>query len=204
MDSTAALLHVTAGRERELRAALAPLPPALDSAGGALADVDAAVPPLRALVRETRPSLPQLAPTARALLTLLRAARPALSQADAFVHAAPGDLRTIVPLLREARPVLADLGPVLTKAGPMLDEARVRLPDAFSFFANWADFTGNYDANGHAARVGIVLPPAPTNVLAPDSNGPGQLALPYLRTPGALESEPWRDYRKSFAAGGKR
>ena len=77
----------------------------------------------------------------------------------------------------------------------MLDELRVRLPDAFSFFANWADFTSNYDANGHGARVGIVLPSAPEN---------DQLSPPYLRTPGTLEGQPWTDYRKSFVFGGRR
>ena len=84
----------------------------------------------------------------------------------------------------------------------MLDQLRVRFPDLFSFFANWADFTSNYDANGHGARVGIVLPPTPTTVLSPSSDGAGQLAPPYLRTPGAMDGQPWSDYYKSFVDGG--
>jgi hypothetical protein len=106
-------------------------------------------------------------------------------------------------MLRAAAPLLETMIPVLHRIGPMLDQLRVRLPDAFSFFANWADFTSNYDANGHAARVGIVLPPAPTNTLSPSSDGPGQLAPPYLRTPGALDGQPWTDYFKSFVDGAK-
>ena len=86
----------------------------------------------------------------------------------------------------------------------MLDQGRVRLPDFFSFFSNWADFTSVYDANGHGARVGIVLPPAPTKVLEPDGDGAGQLKAPYLRVPGALGGEPWRDYADSFVAGGEK
>jgi hypothetical protein len=116
---------------------------------------------------------------------------------------APRAARAVAPLVRAARPLLTTMIPVLRRIGPMLDQLRVRLPDAFSFFANWADFTANYDANGHAARVGIVLPPAPANVLSPSSNGPGQLAPPYLRSPGSLEGQPWTDYFKSFVDGGQ-
>jgi hypothetical protein len=115
---------------------------------------------------------------------------------------APSAARTLQPVLEAAGPLLRVAIPVLRRLGPMLDQLRVRLPDAFSFFANWADFTSNYDSSGHAARVGIVLPPAPLNALSPSSDGPGQLAPPYLRTPGALEGQPWTDYWKSFVAGG--
>lgn len=203
VDATAALLHVTAGREQALGATLSALPGALGQARGALVSGHAAVQPLRDLVRAARPGLPQLAPTARALAPLMRSARPALARAARLARTAPSDLRALAPLLRDSKPVLAELAPVLADAGPMLDQARVRLPDAFSFFANWADFTSNYDANGHAARVGIVLPPASTRALAPDSNSAGQLKAPYLRTPGSLEGQPWDDYDKSFVAGGQ-
>jgi hypothetical protein len=108
----------------------------------------------------------------------------------------------LTPLLREAGPLAAQLTPVLSRINPMLDQTRVRLPDFFSFFSNWADFTANYDANGHGARVGILLPPAPTTVLPPSGDGAGQLRPPYLRTPGALEGEPWKDYAASFVGGG--
>ncbi|MEA2449322.1 MAG: phospholipid/cholesterol/gamma-HCH transport system substrate-binding protein, partial [Thermoleophilaceae bacterium] len=171
---------------------------------GALGSARAAVPPLRSLVRAATPALPLLVPTARSLATVARGASPALASAAGLARTAPADLRALTPLLVEARPVLGDLGPVLGRGGPILDQARVRLPDAFSFFSNWADFTANYDANGHAARVGIVLPPAPTQVGAPDSNAAGQLKAPFLRTPGALEGEPWRDFSTSFVAGGGR
>jgi phospholipid/cholesterol/gamma-HCH transport system substrate-binding protein len=202
VDSTAALLHVTAARERALRGTLAALPDALGQARGALASGRSAVSPLRALIRAADPGLPQVAPTARQLVPVLRNARPALASAARLVRTAPADLRALAPLLRDARPVLSELAPVLSEAGPMLDQARVRLPDAFSFFANWADFTSNYDANGHAARVGIVLPPASTRTLAPDSDSAGQLKAPYLRTPGSLEGQPWEDYKQSFVGGG--
>jgi hypothetical protein len=142
--------------------------------------------------------------TATELRDALTTARPTLRRAATLARIAPGAAERFEPVLHAVGPLLALMTPVLTRLGPMLDQLRVRLPDAFSFFANWADFTSNYDANGHGARVvGIVLPPAPTNVLSPSSNGPGQLKPPYLRTPGSLEGQPWSDYWKSFVAGGK-
>jgi phospholipid/cholesterol/gamma-HCH transport system substrate-binding protein len=204
VESTAVLVGAAARRQGELRLALARLPGALGETSGALASARATVPALRSLVRAVRPALPLLVPTARDLQAVARGARPALAGAAALARTAPADLRALTPLLVAAKPVMTDLVPVLRRGGPILDQARVRLPDAFSFFSNWADFTANYDANGHAARVGIVLPPASTQVQAPDSNAAGQLKVPFLRTPGALEGEPWRDFESSFVAGSGR
>lgn len=197
-----ALLETTAARQAQLRTSLAGLPGGLRAVRGALATTRAAVPDLQALVRDATPLAARLRPVSRDLRGALVPARPALAAARGLVSTAPADLRALTPLLREATPLAARLDPVLRRANPMLDQTRVRLPDFFSFFANWADFTGNYDANGHGARVGIVLPPASTKVLSPSGDGAGQLRPPYLRTPGALEGEPWRDYADSFVGGG--
>lgn len=196
----ARLLRATAVRDAELEATIAGLPDALEAADGTLARAGRTLPRLDALVRAAAPGVDQLPVAARELSGTVDAARPVLASARALAADAPAQLTALRPLLREAAPVLERAAPVLRRLGPMLDEARVRLPDFFSFFSNWADFTANYDANGHAARVGIVLPPAGTRTLAPDATGAGQLAEPYLRTPGALEGEPWRDYEESFVA----
>ena len=150
---------------------------------------------------DARPGVRRLVPFARDLRPMLRAAVPALGEARSLVGNGPRDLRRLDGLLRTAQPVLKDLTPVLAHANPMLDELRVRLPDAFGFFANWADFASNYDANGHAARVGLVFPPAPTKGSGPSDSGAGQLQRPFVRTPGVLEGEPWTDYRDSFVGG---
>jgi phospholipid/cholesterol/gamma-HCH transport system substrate-binding protein len=163
----------------------------------------ALLPAAGRLVDAAAPVAAQLPAAAGELADATTAARPALRSARAAVAAAPAGLRALARLLRGAAPVLEQLVPALRRSGPMLDQLRVRLPDAFSFFANWADFTANYDANGHGARVGIVLPPTSTKALAPSADGAGQLRPPYLRTPGSLEGEPWTDYAKSFVAGGK-
>ena len=122
---------------------------------------------LRSLVSAASPGVAQLVPAARELSGALSAGRPALARAASFVKTVPADLRRISPLLGTATPVLKTLAPVLSASNPILDNARVRLPDFFSFFSNWADFTANYDAAGHAARVGLVFAPAPLNVIGP-------------------------------------
>jgi phospholipid/cholesterol/gamma-HCH transport system substrate-binding protein len=203
VQELAAVLATTGRRGRELDRTIAALPAGLREPRRALAAASQAIPDLRRLLRGAAPGLRELVPAAGELQRALVAARPALREARGLSAGAPRSLRALTPLLREARPVARQLEPVLRRAGPMLDQARVRLPDFFSFFSNWADFTSVYDANGHGARVGIVLPPAPTKVLKPDGAGPGQLKAPYLRVPGALAGEPWRDYADSFVAGGE-
>ncbi len=200
-DELAGLLSTTAARQRELAQGVANLPGGLRSPRLALDRTRASVERLRALVADARPGVASLVPFARDLRPTLAAAVPTLSQARALVRDAPAQLRSLDVLLKTARPVLAQLDPVLRKGNPMLDEVRARLPDAFGFFANWADFASNYDANGHAARVGLVFPPAPTKSIGPSDPAPGHLRRPFLRTPGVLEGEPWTDFRDSFVAG---
>jgi phospholipid/cholesterol/gamma-HCH transport system substrate-binding protein len=203
VQHTAALLETVAGRASAIRSSLAGLPAGLDAAHGTLVRARTLVAPTDRLLDTSAPALAQLPAASGELQTALQAARPALAKAAEVATEAPAAAEAMKPVLNTAGTLLQTMIPVLGRIGPMLDQLRVRLPDAFSFFANWADFTSNYDANGHAARVGIVLPPAPTNVLSPSSDGAGQLAPPYLRTPGSLEGQPWTDYWKSFVDGGQ-
>jgi virulence factor Mce-like protein len=203
VGQSASLMHTLAARSGAIATSVAALPQGLDATRTALARVKALAAPTTRLETDIGPAVAELPATAAELRDALVIARPALQRAATLARIAPGAATQFEPVLHAAGPLLALITPVLTRLGPMLDQLRVRLPDAFSFFANWADFTSNYDANGHAARVGIVLPPAPTNVLSPSSNGSGQLKPPYLRTPGSLEGQPWSDYFKSFVAGGK-
>ncbi|HEV2774721.1 MAG TPA: MlaD family protein [Solirubrobacteraceae bacterium] len=200
-DELAALLRTTAAREAELAAGVGRLPGGLRSPRLALERTRSAVGELRKVVADARPAVRRLVPFARDLRPTLRAAVPALGEARSLVADGPRDLRRLDELLRTAGPVLKDLTPVLAHANPMLDELRVRLPDAFGFFANWADFASNYDANGHAARVALVFPPAPTKAIGPSDAVAGHLRRPFDRTPGVLEGEPWTNYRDSFVGG---
>jgi phospholipid/cholesterol/gamma-HCH transport system substrate-binding protein len=195
-------LAVTAAREPELERITASLATGLASPRQALERLNTSVPTLRGLVADAGPAVDELVDFSDALRPALAQAAPALEQASGLVDEAPAEIEQLAPLVEAAQPTLERLNPVLREVGPMLDEGRVRTPDFFSFFANWADFTSVYDANGHAARVGLVLPPAPTNVIGASDDGAGHLAAPFVRTPGVLEGEPWEDFRDSFLSGG--
>jgi len=200
-DELARLLGDTAAEQEALTASVRTLPAGLRAPRRALGRLRTMVPDLRALARALRPGARELRGAAPELRALLGGARGTLREARALTATAPRDLRAVSVLLPTARRLLPRLDSALRQAGPMLDDTRARTPDFFSFFANWADFTSNYDANGHAARVGLVFPPASLNETGPDDDRPGHLAAPFLRTPGAVNGEPWRDYRDSFVAG---
>ena len=200
-DRVAALLDVTSARQSALAASVDGLPGALQTPQTALERLRGTIPELRALVADARPGIESLVPFAEDLEPAIESARPVVDDARGLITDAPAQMDTIKPLAGDATSLLGDLTPALTSAGPIFDEARVRTPDFFSFFANWADFTSVYDANGHAARVGLVLPPAPNNLIGPSDNGAGSLEAPFIRTPGVLEGEPWEDYRDSFIGG---
>jgi phospholipid/cholesterol/gamma-HCH transport system substrate-binding protein len=201
IDELGGLLRDTAAEQTALTAALADLPAGLRAPRRALDRVAATTPTLRALVRDARPGVRELRAASPELRTLLRAAGPTLDDAAALVRSAPQDLHALGTLLPTARKVLPRLDEVLRVGNPIADEVRVRLPDFFSFFANWADFTSNYDVNGHAARVGLVLPPAPLTQVDGTTNAAGHLKAPFIREPGVLQDEPWTDYRDSFVGG---
>lgn len=217
VDRLAELLRTTATRERELATAVERLPEGLRQPRLALERTRAAIPNLRTLVRLARPGASELAPFSRELRPALADAVPTLAEAERLLTAAPADLRRIDPLLRSLRPLLPELGRALDDANPIADELRVRLPDAFGFFANWADFTASFDANGNGGRVAMI-PAIPTgggpgdapdrNLIGPSdcepdaTTEPGILRLPFDRTPGVLECEPWTDFRESFLSEG--
>jgi phospholipid/cholesterol/gamma-HCH transport system substrate-binding protein len=194
-------LAVTASRGPELERTAGLLAGGLAAPRQALERFDGSVSTLRGLVADASPAVDELVGFSEALRPALAQAAPALDQASALVDEAPAQLEALAPLVEAAQPTLRVLDPVLKRIGPMLDEGRVRTPDFFSFFANWADFTSGYDANGHAARVGLVLPPAPTNVIGASDDRAGQLAAPFVRTPGVLDGEPWEEFRDSFLSG---
>jgi phospholipid/cholesterol/gamma-HCH transport system substrate-binding protein len=195
-------LAVSAARAPELERSAASLATGLSAPRQALERFDGSIGTLRGLVADAGPAVDKLVAFSEALQPALAQARPALQEAAGLVEDAPAQLQALGPLVEAAQPTLKVLDPFLAQLGPMLDEGRVRTPDFFSFFANWADFTSVYDANGHAARVGLVLPPATDNVIGPSDDRAGQLEAPFVRTPGVLDGEPWDDFRDSFLSGG--
>lgn len=199
----ATLLQTTGRQQGALAAGVARLPAALRSARLGLDRVRTSLPTLEAFVAAARPAVAELVPTSRALRPVMRSAGPFLRETRRLTAQAPRDLPALTPLLETAPPILSRLAAVLEPVNPMLDEARARFPDFFAFISNWGDFSANYDANGHGGRIGLVLAPAPTNPIGPSDSTAGLLARPFLRTPGVLEGEPWRNYRDSFLTKGR-
>ena len=96
--------------------------------------------------------------------------------------------------------------------GPLGQELRVYAPETIGAFQNFGAATGSYDAVGHilttAAGNGQQgLPPSTILGGEIDKNActPGQVELPFVRSPGALGCDPWEDYEDSFidASGSK-
>lgn len=203
-DQMAAVLATTARREAQLAESASLMAPGMGSAQTALGEVDRSVGTLDRFVRQAAPGIRELVPFSRALEPALVTAPRALRSADQLVRAAPPDARALMPLLGTLRPILPLMGRVLEGANPILDQLRVRMPDFFSFFSNWADFTADYDANGHAARVGVVFPPPSTKPVTPCQRAPGVLLPPFLRSPGVLGGQPWTDYQKTFIGGAQK
>jgi phospholipid/cholesterol/gamma-HCH transport system substrate-binding protein len=192
------LLRTTAARQGDLARTLDAAPRALDAGTGALARLTRSVGVLQPLVDAARPGTAQLRAAAPDLRSFADAAPGAARQLRRLVAEAPGRLRRIDPLLTDADVALRGLTPALGRSVDITNELRVRLPDAFGFFGHWADYATNYDANGHGARTGLALTNPPLGVVGPGEAGPGRLARPFLRPPGALEGEPWIGYAKSF------
>jgi ABC-type transporter Mla subunit MlaD len=203
-ENLASVLRSTAARQGSLTQIAQMLPAGLRSPRLALSKLDGSIATLRRLVTDATPGVAELVPFAHDLEPVLGAAPPALAQALSLVRAGPRDANSLSELIRTARPQLPVLGHDLEVADPILDQLRVRLPDLFSFFANWADFTSDFDANGHAARVGLVFPPAPATSIGGCSAAQGSLAYPFQRAPGVLGGQPWANFSRSFIGGGSR
>ena len=202
-DELAGLLSTTAARQRELARGGANLPGGLRSPRLALDRARAAVErPARAGRRR---------PAGR------RQPRPLRTRA-ASRRSPPPCRRSPTPRARARRaPATAvarrpaeDGQAGARAAGPRCCARATRCstrcapgsPTSSRFFANWADFTSNYDANGHARPGGPRLPArADERRSARRTRRRATCAAPFLRTPGVLEGEPWTDFRDSFVAG---
>jgi phospholipid/cholesterol/gamma-HCH transport system substrate-binding protein len=205
-DHVASLLRVSAGRQRELAEASRLFGPGMAAGRATLERFATALPNLRALTADSKPVVDEIPATVRVLAPATDAIVPLLRQTRAMVAEAPAQLRALEPALEAAERLFPLLGPTMSRMGPLLDRLRVFAPEFLGFFALGADVAGNYDANGNVVRVTpIQIETARhTNVVGPSSDAPGLVQRPFLRTPGALEGEPWADYEKSFIGGDAR
>ena len=149
--------------------------------------VDEVTPLLDALAPATE-RLPGVAADLRPLLADLRPAvadlRPTLDSASELLQLTPG-------LLDSGSVTVPALDETFTGLTPALDFLRPYSPELAGFLTNWNSANGNFDRNGHYARIYVtagaenvnvnpgVLPPGTTKNLAP--------------LPGELVDQPWTD-----------
>ena len=198
-------LSTAARRQAELARATQAIGPSLHQGREVLAHIDASIPDLRALLTSARPAVAQLAPTARVLVPAFDALQPLLDQARKLIDEAPAELRALRPALTAVERLLPTLGPILTRFGPFLDQLRARAPEVVDFFTLGGDATADYDANGNMVRSSAILiqNARHKNEVGPSSDAAGLVKRPFDRTPGSLEGDPWRNYWRSFIAGGR-
>jgi phospholipid/cholesterol/gamma-HCH transport system substrate-binding protein len=204
VDTVAALLRTTARRQGELAQTSRLLGPGMASARATLDRVAQALPNLRAVTRDARPVVAEIPETVRLLRPAIAATAPVLRQTRQMIEEAPAQLRALNPVIEAARRMFPLFGPTMAKLGPLLDLQRVYAPEFVGFFALGADTAGNYDANGNVIRVSPIMIETArhTNAVSPSSDAPGLVPRPFIRTPGALEGEPWTDFRKTFLSEG--
>jgi phospholipid/cholesterol/gamma-HCH transport system substrate-binding protein len=197
VEGLSGLLSRVSANGQRLRASLPAIPPALNSARGSLDELRHGAPVLRRLLDASRPATAQLVPTSRVLRSTLDAAQPTLADLATTVRSAPRDIKALTPLLNQTEPTLKTLTPLLRDVLPVLDLTRTYTPEVAGFLSNWTDIASTYDAAGHGVRMMGSGPRPPDKIVSPDRVDPGYIESPYLRTPGALADEAWKDYSKS-------
>jgi len=212
-DQTALLLQTTGNRQAELAESARALGPAITGGRRLLDRLSAATPNVREFVRGLRPAVTELTPLVRLLPEATDATGPFLEETRKLVARAPSDLRKFDEVIDAALPV-TDLLLDVSDRGllPLGQEIRVYAPEIIAAFQNFGAATGSYDRVGHVLSVAsgngqMGLPPSTQagGTIGADECTPGRLELPFVRLPGALGCDPWRDYEDSFIdAGGSR
>lgn len=212
-DRTALLLETTGNRQAELAASARSLGPALAGARRLLDRLAIATPNLREFATGLRPAVSELQPLVRLLPEATDATGPFLEETRKLVDQGPSDLRKFDPVIDAATPVTGQLLSV-ADAGllPLGQEIRVYAPEIIAAFQNFGAATGSYDRVGHVlsvasgnAQTGLPPSTAAGGTIGPDECTPGLLELPFVRLPGTLGCDPWRDFEDSFIdAGGSK
>lgn len=202
-ERMALLLQTTGDRQAELAESTRLLGPSLARGREALDRLALAAPNLRELVSGAGPVTDELGPLARLLPPATDAAGPFLAETRELVLSGPDDLEDFSPVIDAADPVATTLDPVARAALPLGQELRVYTPETIGAFQNFGAAAGTYDAVGHiltTAAGGAQTLPSSTasDTIGPDECTPGLLERPYIRLPGTLECDPWRDFEESF------
>jgi phospholipid/cholesterol/gamma-HCH transport system substrate-binding protein len=205
IESTAGTLKAVASEREALRDALQRAPAAMAGTR-------------RTLQRIRRKTLPEVEP-------FIRASRPAIKPLDRLLKTVEPTLDDALPVMREirallpqSREALAPLPGLERRAAPALRSGTKALKEALPLVKGLRPYTpdlvaglvlgfggsssGYYDANGHYARVQMVLGPGSLPGLVPEPPGRrlgGYRTGKEARCPGAAEepapdrSNPWHD-----------
>ena len=138
---------------------LARLPNTMRRANSTFVNLRATLGDLDVLVAESKPATKDLAPFFRELRPLVRDARPTIHDLRlAITRPGPdNDLLELTKkapeLARVAEPALTNTTAALRQSTPVFDFIRPYVPDFAGWFRDFGQASGNYDANGHFARI---------------------------------------------------
>jgi phospholipid/cholesterol/gamma-HCH transport system substrate-binding protein len=191
------------------------LPTTLRRANSTFVNLRATLGDLDKLVAESKPVAPKLAPFFRALRPLVRDSRPTIHDLRVLIRRQGAD-NDLIDLLgktpgleQAAKPAFANTGAALKRSTPVFGFIRPYTADFVGWFRDFGQGAGNYDANGHYARIQPIF-----NSFTFTDNPAGGLLTPrpprsspfeglttgnYKRCPGAASqpnadrSAPWRD-----------
>jgi phospholipid/cholesterol/gamma-HCH transport system substrate-binding protein len=192
VDNLSLLTATVATQRQRLSQALRQLPGTLDEATATLAEVPSVAQQAVPLLADLGPLARKLPSVARNLAPVMADLRPLVGELGPTVVAAR-DLLDLTPsVLDSATATLPGVTRALGSLQPVLSFLRPYTPEVASFFALWGSAFGNYDANGHYARIF-----APQAGLTSVNNNPGLLP-PGVRydpypLPGAAGNQPWQD-----------
>ena len=197
-----------------LSAILQRLPSTMRRANSTFVNLRATLDDLDVLVDESKPATRRLAPFFRELRPLVHDARPTIHDLRlAITRKGPDndlvELTQKAPrLAAAARPALANTTTALRKTTPVLDFIRPYTPDLAGWFRDFGQAGGNYDANGHFARIqpifntfsftdnaagGQLTPQDPNNRLAGLETGMTRRCPGAASQPAADGSAPFMD-----------
>jgi phospholipid/cholesterol/gamma-HCH transport system substrate-binding protein len=159
VSSTASWLREVASERAALEDSILRAPAVLDQGTGVLADVNYTLGVLDPVLRDLQPVAPRLGTLLRVLVPAARNAIPTINDVQALVPAARKALTALPPVVAEAVPAVKSLTAALKPITPILAGLRPYVPDVVAgFFTGVGGGDGgNYDANGHYLKGGVVI-----------------------------------------------
>jgi phospholipid/cholesterol/gamma-HCH transport system substrate-binding protein len=191
------------------------LPTTLRRGNSTFVNLRATLGDLDRLVAASKPVAPKLAPFFRELRPLVRDSRPTIHDLRVLIrrNGADNDLIDLLHktpgLEQAAKPAFANTTKALRRSTPVLGFIRPYTADFVGWFRDFGQGAGNYDANGHYARIQPIFnsfsftdnPAGGVLTPRPQGSNPftGLTTGNYKRCPGAASqpnadgSAPWRD-----------